>query len=55
MPLVLGSWAAFAVMLLYPIMIVLRIRNEEAVLEQGLKGYSEYKRRVKYRLFPYVW
>lgn len=55
MPLVLGSWISFLVMLLYPVIIVFRIRNEEKVLEQGLEGYREYKQRVKYRLIPFVW
>lgn len=55
MPVVLGSWIAFAVMLLYPIAIVARIGNEEKVLEEGLQGYTEYKKKVKYRLIPFVW
>lgn len=55
MPLVLGSWISFLVMLLYPVIIVFRIRNEEKVLEEGLEGYREYKQRVKYRLIPFVW
>ena len=55
MPLVLGSWIAFLVMLHYPILIVCRIRNEEKVLEEGLEGYCEYKQCVKYRLLPFVW
>lgn len=55
MPIVLGSWAAFLVMLSYPVIIVFRIRNEEKVLEQGLEGYREYKRRVQYRLLPFIW
>ena len=55
MPLVLGSWAAFCVMLLYPAAIVFRIVNEEKVLAEGLEGYSEYKNRVKYRLIPFIW
>lgn len=55
MPLVLGSWAAFAVTLVYPVLIIVRIRNEEAVLEAGLEGYTDYERRVKYRLIPFVW
>ena len=55
MPLVLGSWIAFAVMLVYPMLIMIRIRNEEEVLEKGLKGYTEYKKRVKYRLIPFIW
>ena len=54
-PLVLGSWIAFVVMLTYPMGIIFRIRNEEEVLEQGLDGYAVYKKRVKYRLIPYVW
>jgi len=55
MPVVLGSWLAFAVMLLYPVVIVARIGNEEKVLEEGLPGYMEYKKKVKYRLVPFVW
>ena len=55
MPLVLGSPLSFAVMLLYLPIIAKRIRSEEAVLEQGLEGYAEYKTRVKYRLFPGIW
>lgn len=55
MPVVLGSWYAFLVMLLYPILIVFRIHNEEKVLEAGLAGYAEYKKKVKYRLIPFVW
>ncbi len=55
MPLVLSSPISFAVMLVYIPIIVKRIRNEEAVLEAGLDGYAEYKRRVKYRLVPGLW
>lgn len=55
MPLVLGSWPAFAVMLLYPVVIVQRIKNEEKLLSEGLAGYREYTARVKYRLIPFVW
>ncbi len=54
-PLVLGSWVSLAVFLVYPFLIVKRIRNEEQVLEAELKGYTEYKSRVRYRLIPYVW
>jgi protein-S-isoprenylcysteine O-methyltransferase Ste14 len=55
MPLVLGSPISFAIMLLYVPLIVIRIHNEEEVLEQGLAGYADYERRVRYRLVPYVW
>lgn len=54
-PLVLGSLWAFLLFLLFPALIVRRILNEEAVLEKGLPGYAEYKKRVKYRLIPYLW
>lgn len=55
MPLVLGSLISFFIMLLYLPLIAKRIRNEEAVLEEGLKGYREYKQRVKYKILPYIW
>jgi len=54
-PLVLGSWVSFAFFLVYPLLIVKRIRNEEQVLEAELNGYADYKTRVKYRLIPYIW
>ncbi len=55
MPLVLASPISLLIMLLYIPLIAKRIRNEEAVLEQGLKGYREHKQRVKYKVIPYLW
>ncbi|MBQ3473201.1 MAG: isoprenylcysteine carboxylmethyltransferase family protein [Methanobrevibacter sp.] len=55
MPLVLNSIFSFIVMLVYPIIIIFRIRNEEEVLENELIGYKEYKEKVKYKLIPYIW
>ena len=55
MPLVLGSIISFAIMLLYLPLIAKRIRNEEQVLENGLEGYAGYKKRVRYKVIPYVW
>ena len=55
MPLVLGSLVSFVIFLVYPFLICKRIRNEEQVLEAELKGYTEYKTRVRYRLIPYIW
>ena len=55
MPLVLGSWQSFLVFLLYPILIVKRIENEEEVLEAGLEGYTAYKQRIRYRVIPLIW
>ena len=55
MPLVLASPVSFLLMLLYIPLIAKRIRNEETVLEKGLEGYADYKKRVKYRLLPFLW
>ena len=54
-PLVLGSVISFVIFLAYPVIIVTRIGNEEKVLENGLKGYTDYKKKVKYRLMPFIW
>jgi len=54
-PIVLGSWVGFVVFLLLPLLLVKRIKNEEKILEEGLKGYKEYKEKVRYRLFPFIW
>ena len=55
MPLVLASPISFFIMLGYLPVIAKRIRNEEKVLEEGLDGYSEYKKKVKYRILPLIW
>ena len=54
-PLVLGSWYAFIVFLLYPVIIAVRIKNEEQVLSKELNGYKEYKQKVKYKILPFIW
>lgn len=55
MPLVLGSVISLIVFLVYPAVIAVRIRNEEQVLREGLTGYADYQKRVKYRLVPFIW
>ena len=55
MPLVLGSVISFVIFLVYPFIIAKRIKNEEEVLEKELKGYSEYKKKVRYKMIPFVW
>ena len=55
MPLILDSLPSFVIMLAYIPIITKRIRNEEAVLEAELQGYSEYKKKVRCRLIPFVW
>ena len=54
-PIVLGSWWSLMIFLPYVAVIVIRIQNEEKVLEAGLEGYTDYKKRVKYRIIPFVW
>ena len=55
MPLVLGSIISFIIFLTYPFIIGKRIKNEEKILEKDLKGYTEYKKKVKYKVIPFVW
>lgn len=54
-PLILGSLQSFIIFLLYPVIIVMRLRNEEKFLENNLDGYSQYKNKVRYRLIPFIW
>ena len=55
MPIVLGSVFALPIFLVYPFIIAKRIKDEEELLLQELEGYAEYKKKVKYRLIPFVW
>ncbi len=55
MPLVLGSLFSFLIFLMYPLIIVKRIKHEEILLERELKGYCAYQKKVKYKLIPFVW
>ena len=54
-PLILQSLWGLIPMALYPVVIVVRILNEEKVLTKDLRGYKEYKKKVKYRLIPFIW
>ena len=54
-PLILGSIISFIIFLIYPIIIAKRIKTEEKVLERDLKGYEEYKNKVKYKIIPLIW
>ncbi|MBR2877998.1 MAG: isoprenylcysteine carboxylmethyltransferase family protein [Clostridia bacterium] len=55
MPVILGSLYSFLIFLVYPFIIVKRIKNEEKLLEKELDGYTEYIKKVKYRLIPFIW
>ena len=54
-PLVLGSWYALIVFAFYPAIIIVRLKDEEELLIKELAGYVEYKKKVKYRIIPFVW
>ena len=54
-PLVLGSWWALLPMSLCVLLLLVRIKNEELLLHQGLPGYTEYTKRVQYRMIPFLW
>ena len=55
MPLILGSWFALIVFGFYPAIIVIRLKDEEALLTRELPGYEAYKQKVPYRLIPFIW
>ena len=54
-PLILGSWYALIAFAFYPAIIVVRLKDEEKLLTKELLGYAEYKKKVKYRLIPFIW
>lgn len=54
-PLALGSfWGLVPVAATVPFLIW-RIFDEERFLAENLRGYSEYRKRVRHRLVPHVW
>jgi protein-S-isoprenylcysteine O-methyltransferase Ste14 len=54
-PLVLGSWYALIAFAFYPAIIIVRLKDEEALLTRELPGYEDYKKKVKFRLIPFIW
>ena len=55
MQLVLASPVSVLVMLGYIPIIAKRINHEEQILEDGLEGYKEYKKKVRYKIIPGLW
>ena len=55
MPVILGSWYALIPFAAYPVLIVVRLLDEEKLLAKELAGYEAYQKKVKYRLLPFVW
>lgn len=54
-PIVLGSWYALIAFAFYPAIIIVRLKDEEDLLTRELSGYAEYKKKVKYRIIPFIW
>jgi protein-S-isoprenylcysteine O-methyltransferase Ste14 len=54
-PIALGSYWTLLVAVFFPLLLALRIVNEEKVLHESLAGYDEYVHKVRYRLIPFVW
>ena len=54
-PIILGSWYSLICFIPYIPIIAIRIINEEKILERKLDGYTDYKKRTKYRLIPFIW
>ena len=54
-PIILGSWWSLLIFLGYPVVIAVRIINEEKILTAQLEGYEDYKKKVKFRLIPWMW
>jgi protein-S-isoprenylcysteine O-methyltransferase Ste14 len=55
MPLVLGSWWAMIPFAFYPVIIIVRLNDEEKLLARELLGYEAYMKKVRYRLIPFLW
>lgn len=55
MPIIIGSYVGLIPMVLIPLVLVKRIINEEKVLREGLEGYDEYTKKVRWRMIPFVW
>ena len=54
-PLALGSyWGLVPIAAMMPFLIW-RLLDEERLLAKDLAGYTEYQKRVRYRLVPFVW
>ena len=55
MPLLLDSLWAFVPVIIFGFFFVLRTHLEDRFLRENLAGYSDYAKKVRYRLFPCIW
>ena len=54
-PLIIGSVFTFIPVSIYAVLFIIRTLLEDRTLRKELDGYSEYVKRVRYRLFPGIW
>lgn len=54
-PVLLGSIYGILIGAILSLILVVRIGEEEKMLTEGLEGYADYKKKVKYRLIPFIW
>jgi protein-S-isoprenylcysteine O-methyltransferase Ste14 len=54
-PLLLGSAVGLALAAGMTLLLAFRIVREERVLADELEGYSDYRKRVRFRLLPFIW
>jgi len=54
-PLALGSYWGFLPLAAMAPFLIWRLFDEERLLATELRGYTEYQKRVRYRLLPFVW
>jgi protein-S-isoprenylcysteine O-methyltransferase Ste14 len=54
-PPALGSWVALPLSVGILLVLIARILDEERFLSASLAGYTDYLRKVRYRLVPFVW
>ncbi len=56
LPVGLGSyWALALFAVAIPVALHFRMVNEEKVLLEELDGYDEYRKKVRWRVMPYLW
>ncbi|HEU5256082.1 MAG TPA: isoprenylcysteine carboxylmethyltransferase family protein, partial [Vicinamibacterales bacterium] len=55
MPLALGSWWSLALIVPFMPVLLWRLLDEEKILQRDLPGYTQYMRKVRFRLVPFVW
>jgi len=55
MPLALGSWWSLGLIVPFMPVLLWRLLDEEKILRRDLPGYTQYMRKVRFRLVPFVW